>query len=146
MPVFSPFRSNPLPSSIRSDHPKSPTGKQPHVLVVDDVRTILEVVTDVLRAEGFTVESTTNPAQAVEWLGARPDAFDAIVSDLDMPYISGPLLLKMARQLGFTGKTIIHSGSLTGPGPHEKDLGTDAVVEKPFGTRSLPAKLWELLT
>jgi CheY-like chemotaxis protein len=121
------------------------TPRQPHVLVVDDIQAIVEVVRDVLIHDGFTVECTTDSAEALAWLTARPDAFDAVVSDLDMPHMSGSVLLARARQSGFHGKTVIHSGSLTGSSEVEPNLNADAVVEKPFATRTLGPTLRRLL-
>lgn len=119
--------------------------KPPHILVVDDVQAIVEVVCEVLVSDGFTVESTTDATEALAWLTARPDAFDAIVSDLDMPRMPGTILLMRARKAGFKGRTVIHSGSLADADDEELKLRADAVVEKPFATRTLGPTLRRLL-
>jgi two-component system capsular synthesis sensor histidine kinase RcsC len=113
--------------------------------VVDDIQAIIEVVRDVLIGDGFTVESTTDTTDALAWLTARPAAFDAIVSDLDMPHMSGTALLMRARQAGFRGWTVIHSGSLADANEEQLKLRADAVIEKPFATRTLGPTLRRLL-
>ena len=112
--------------------------------MVDDIQAIIEVVRDVLIGDGFTVESTTDTTDALAWLTARPAAFDAIVSDLDMPHMSGTALLMRARQAGFKGRTVIHSGNLADANEEEL-LRADAVIEKPFATRTLGPTLRRLL-
>jgi two-component system capsular synthesis sensor histidine kinase RcsC len=145
MPIPGDFCSAALPSSIKAGAEKTGTSKPPHILVVDDIQAIIEVVRDVLIGDGFTVESTTDTTDALAWLTARPAAFDAIVSDLDMPHMSGTALLMRARQAGFRGWTVIHSGSLADANEEELKLRADAVIEKPFATRTLGPTLRRLL-
>lgn len=146
MPIPGHFRLSARASTMRAGPQNAESSKRPHVLVVDDVRAIVEVVCEVLLGDGFTVESTTDATEALAWLTQRPQAFDAIVSDLDMPHMTGTVLLQRARQAGFSGKTVIHSGSLTEADDAELDRVADAVVEKPFATRVLAPTLRKLLT
>ena len=145
MPIPGNFRLAARPSASGSNAPKADTSKQPHVLVVDDVKAIIEIVRDVLLNDGFTVEATTNATEALGWLTDRPSAFDALVSDLDMPSMSGTALIARARKQGFQGKTIIHSGSVPEEIDENLEQFADAVVEKPFATRNLAPTLRRLL-
>ena len=145
MPIHGHFRTAIRTSSTNTRSLIVETSRPPHILVVDDVRAIVDVVCDVLVSDGFTVESTTDSTEALAWLTEKPDAFDAIVSDLDMPHMSGTVLLMRARQAGFKGRTVIHSGSLADADENELKLRADAVIEKPFATRMLGPTLRRLL-
>ncbi len=145
MPILGHFRTAIRTSSNKASSPTVETSRPPHILVVDDIRAIVDVVSDVLVSDGFTVKSTTDSEEALAWLTEKPDAFDAIVSDLDMPRMTGDVLLARARQAGFKGKTVIHSGSLADANKAELDRLADAVIEKPFATRTLGPTLRRLL-
>ena len=61
------------------------------VLVVDDQTPVRELVAAVLAADGHSVETARDGADALRLLdSAKP--FDLIVSDLKMPGLDGPSL------------------------------------------------------
>jgi CheY-like chemotaxis protein len=80
------------------------------VLYVDDEKTLLDVTRVWLEMTGeFTVTTSISAKDAIDLLGTR--AFDAIVSDYQMPVMDGLLFLKHLRREGnavpfilFTGK------------------------------------------
>ena len=57
------------------------------ILVVDDDPTILLIVGETLRAEGYEVVTVSDPTQALEQV--RATAFAVIVSDQKMPEMTG---------------------------------------------------------
>jgi CheY-like chemotaxis protein len=63
-------------------------GAEGHVLVVDDDEAVREVLSDVLRDEGYLVESAENGAVALGYLETH-DLPCIIVLDLMMPVMSG---------------------------------------------------------
>ena len=67
---------------------------QPNVLIVDDEPEFLETVAERLANRGFSVETASNGAVALEKIGNQ--IFDAIVLDLMMPEIDGMETLKRA--------------------------------------------------
>jgi signal transduction histidine kinase len=68
------------------------------ILVVDDDEALLFLMTSHLERQGYAVESTTNPFQALELLKTK-GPFAVLVTDLMMPYMDGVQLLRKARQL-----------------------------------------------
>jgi DNA-binding NtrC family response regulator len=66
------------------------------VLLVDDNRNFRTSLTIGLRREGFVVESSGNPVEAYSLIQER--LFDALLTDLRMPYISGFELAKLAKR------------------------------------------------
>ena len=77
--------------------PETPsrTERQPDpILVVDDDPIWCRLMALTLEQEGYGVESTTDPTEALELVRARPYAL--IVSDVSMPGISGTILVAEA--------------------------------------------------
>ena len=68
----------------------------PSILLVDDEPNILEVLEIVLRDEGMEVFKSTAGRQALEFL--RENSVDMVISDIQMPDITGVQLLKEAKQ------------------------------------------------
>jgi two-component system, cell cycle sensor histidine kinase and response regulator CckA len=80
--------------------PNSIKGKLETILVVDDNAMILRVVVAILRNAGFQVLSACNGTKACEMAKKTEGRIDLLLSDVDMPLMSGPdlgLLLKTAR-------------------------------------------------
>jgi len=71
--------------------------KQPisHVLVVDDSPIVLEMIGSQLAAWGYSVRLAEGGPKGLEVL--RSEVFDVIVSDVQMPEISGLVILKEAQ-------------------------------------------------
>jgi len=68
------------------------------VLVVDDQTPIRELVAAILSADGYSVETARDGADALRLLDAQ-SGYDLIVSDLKMPGLDGPsLYLELTRR------------------------------------------------
>ena len=65
----------------------STSDPRPQILVVDDERVIAQLIADVLRAEGYEVDTAPDGRAALERIGRR--AYDLILSDLRMPELDG---------------------------------------------------------
>ncbi len=67
----------------------------PSVLVIDDERSILDVIRILLSKHGFTIYTASSGREGMEQIEAiRPDI---VISDIRMPDISGVDLLTKAR-------------------------------------------------
>jgi DNA-binding response OmpR family regulator len=113
------------------------------VLVVEDDRTVAEVVTRYLEREGFAVESVGDGFEAL----ARADAQlpDLVVLDIMLPGLDG---LEVCRRL--RSRAPIPVVMLTARGSEEDrvlglDLGADDYVSKPFSPRELTARVKAVL-
>ncbi|MDR2820590.1 MAG: response regulator [Desulfovibrio sp.] len=67
-----------------------------HVLVVDDSKTIRNLVAFVLKSEGFKVTTAEDGLDAIEKL-YNIEAVDLIVSDVNMPRMDGFTFIKNIR-------------------------------------------------
>lgn len=64
-------------------------------LVVDDERDVAELITEILKKEGFDVDVAHSGTEAVEML--RGNRYDLLLSDLNMPELDGRGLYKVIR-------------------------------------------------
>ena len=59
------------------------------ILVVDDEKDIVEIISRYLLKEGFAVQRFTDSRVAAESVRTNPFAFDLLLTDFDMPFVSG---------------------------------------------------------
>jgi DNA-binding NtrC family response regulator len=78
-------------------------------LVVDDEVPLLNVTTRMLRARGHEVRPFAEGADAVEAL-AR-EAFDAVVTDLDMPHMDGGAIVRATRETAPGACVVVATGN-----------------------------------
>ena len=115
----------------------------PHVLVVDDEETILQLVRGYLEREGMTVSVVGDGAQAVAMV--RELAPDVVVLDLMLPGLDG---VEVCRQLRtFTDAYVL----MLSARDEEVDrivglsVGADDYLTKPFSPRELVARVRAML-
>ncbi len=71
--------------------------REGNILVADDEKTTRELLARALLSKGFTVETASNGAEALEKIQEQP--FDMLITDLLMPNIVGMELIQKARQI-----------------------------------------------
>jgi CheY-like chemotaxis protein len=69
-----------------SPGPVKPSGR---VLVVDDEVDVVEIIRRYLLKEGLQVQGVTDSVLALDMLRADPFAYDLVITDLDMPQLTG---------------------------------------------------------
>ena len=105
------------------------------VLVVGDSEINREVVKQALELDGVMVTLAEEDRQALTLLRQQPDAFDAVLMDVQMPELDGLTATRLIRyELGLTELPII---ALTaGVLPHQRqealDAGMNDVLPKPI--------------
>lgn len=113
------------------------------VLVVDDERKILEVVSALLESKGFTVLQAETGRQALSLFESRPVSL--VLLDLMLPDISGEELCAMIRKTSRVPIVMLtakaeESDLLKGLG-----IGADDYVIKPFSLKELYARVEAVL-
>lgn len=117
------------------------------ILVADDEAHIRNVVSMKLRNAGYEVLTAMDGEEALEIAAAeRPDL---LITDYQMPYVSGLELCTQLRQNQAT--CAIPAIMLTARGfdlePEEmSSAGIEAVLSKPFSPRQMLQKVQELLS
>lgn len=109
-----------------------------NIFVVDDDMMLVECLSEILKEAGCSVESTTDSREALRELTANPDRYDILVSDNNMPHLSGGALIDRVRKGGFRGKVVMYSGSISLDDEQAfKAAGVDAILRKPFDLKLL---------
>jgi DNA-binding NtrC family response regulator len=110
------------------------------VLLVDDEREYLEIMSERMRARGMTVTTTESADQALSII--EKQTFDAIVMDFQMPGMDGMEALKAIK----TKKPELQIILLTGHATVEKTveamkIGATDFLEKPADLEALAQKI-----
>ena len=110
------------------------------ILIVDDERSMREMLAILLRREGHDVVIADNGRGAIDLLNQRP--FDVVVSDARMPDLDGLEVLRHARSLNPSVIAIM----ITAYGSPDlikgvEQLGVNDYVEKPFNTEVLKFRI-----
>jgi len=108
------------------------------VLVVDDEIHIVHVVTIKLRNNGYEVISAENGADALDV--ARKEQPDVIISDFQMPVMTGLELVEKLRQIEETRNIpviLLTARSFDVPPEQQQRLYIVQCLSKPFSPREL---------
>ncbi|MGE0815281.1 MAG: ATP-binding protein [Vicinamibacterales bacterium] len=141
------------PADGRAGGPAAPAAHAPAIdgrgrrlLIVDDEPDVARVVAEGLRRLGYEVTAASDPHEALAAFNAAPAAYDAVLSDLSMPGLTG---VELGRRLLdrrpdlpillFTG----YAGELS---PDEaRAMGFRAVLHKPMSLPVLAAAVHRAL-
>jgi CheY-like chemotaxis protein len=125
-------------AAARAENPLDDGGERSNatVLVVDDTASVLELSRRMLARHGFDVRTASSPTQALEiWSADGP--FDALVTDLAMPGMSGRALVRRLGDLGPLPAVVLVSGY---DAASSAEPPADAVfLQKPFSDAELAA-------
>jgi CheY-like chemotaxis protein len=100
---------------------------QGRILVVDDDAGIRQLVGTILGEEGFEVEQAVDGVDALAKMATQ--AYDAVVSDLQMPRLDGLSLLREIRRRGIKVPVIIQTARV--------DASIEAVLHRAGAIRVL---------
>jgi len=107
------------------------TGPKGRILVVDDEKSMREVLEIFLRNEGYTVSVAENGEQAAAAL--KEDIFDLIITDMKMPKMDGLDLLRTVKELNpDTIVVIVTAFGNTESAVEAMKLGAYDYIQKPF--------------
>jgi PAS domain S-box-containing protein len=121
-------------------------GRGQHVLYVDDDEALVHVGTRILRRLGYRVTGHADSTEALRDFLLRPGEFAAVVTDLAMPGLSGPDLVRELRAVRPDVPIVMTSGYLR---PEDTDLahrlGIRDLVLKPVTVTQLEEILHRVL-
>jgi two-component system response regulator PilR (NtrC family) len=122
--------------------PQATDRRPPRILVVDDERSMRELLAIVLRREGYEVMLADNGRAAVEFLEREP--VDLLISDIKMPDMSGVDVLRAAKKIDqdILGIMITAFAS-TETAVEAMRLGACDYLSKPFDIDLLKMKVRE---
>jgi diguanylate cyclase (GGDEF)-like protein/putative nucleotidyltransferase with HDIG domain len=93
--------------------PKDAPQSKGKILVVDDEIQIVELLKRLLTHCKYEVITANNPNKAFEIVKSHPDAIDVMLTDINMPEMSGTELLKAVASVAPNIVTVIISGYVT---------------------------------
>lgn len=118
--------------------PVSKTKPRARILHAEDQALVAEAIQLLLNQSGYEVEWARNGAEALDKLRAAPGRFDLLLTDGNMPNLSGRQLIEELRATNFPGKIVVLSGMVTDETESiYEGLGVNAVIRKPFQIREL---------
>ncbi|MBC7984991.1 MAG: PAS domain S-box protein, partial [Candidatus Obscuribacterales bacterium] len=121
-------------------------GQGQRVLYVDDEEALVFLATRVLERLGYEVTGRCDAVQALAEFRADPQRFDAVVSDLSMPGMSGPEFASAVRKLRGDIPIVMTSGYIREQDLNAvRELGIRELVLKPNTVEELGETLHRVL-
>ena len=114
------------------------------ILLIDDMDAIRDIVSARLTIKGFEIAKASDGAEALNLLKEKPEEYDLILSDFDMPNMNGLELLEKVRSTPkLRDKPFIMLTSRIEPEKMKeaKEIGLSAWVKKPFKVDTFLAQL-----
>jgi CheY-like chemotaxis protein len=129
------------------EQPTSARGQGQHLLLVEDEAGLLWAIKRILEREGYRVTAFAEGAAALAALRTAPGSFDLLITDQDMPGITGLEVVREARQLCPALPVVMTSGAL-GPAflAEASAHGVEHVVQKPFPPDALCSLVYSLVS
>ena len=117
----------------------------PTVLIADDDRSIRTVLTQALGRSGYQVRSTGNAATLWRWV--EDGEGDLVITDVVMPSMDGPTMVRHVKQLKPDLRVIFMSGYAEEAFRRNDQSSEDIhFLPKPFGLKQLAAKVKAVLS
>jgi DNA-binding response OmpR family regulator len=105
------------------------------ILVVDDDPTIRQVSMTVLERSGYEVDAAEDGAAA--WVSLNADCYDLLITDNNMPHVTGIELLKKLRAARMELPVIMATGNPPAAEfRHQPWLEPDAILVKPYAVEA----------
>ena len=122
-----------------------PTGKE-RIMVVDDEKTIAEMMRSILIGLGYSVNVFTGSDEAMESFAADPGQFDLIITDQTMPGLTGSELAEKVLEIRPEIPIILCTGySAVLKKEMIDEIGIKEFIMKPFGAEKLAKTIRNLL-
>ncbi|HEY9824108.1 MAG TPA: response regulator [Stenomitos sp.] len=113
-------------------------GQNNVILVVDDEPAICTVIETVLEAHNYRIIATHDSTEAVALYAHHKDQICLVLTNLMMPYLDGPMLLSLLKQIQPNLRVVAMSGLNTLENrSHCEKLGFQGWLSKPFTTKEL---------
>jgi DNA-binding response OmpR family regulator len=116
-----------------------------NILLAEDERSVAFSISFALKADGHRIKIATDGEQALAKLTAEPDGFDLLITDNNMPRMTGVELVRRLRETAFSGKILVLSAHLSGENRAAYSaLRVDGMVPKPFDLHKLRTVIREM--
>ena len=108
------------------------------ILAVDDEPSIAQSMRFIFERPLYELASAQDGAAALARLTTDPNAFDVVITDNNMPGVSGIQFVRKLREQNFAGKIMVLSAHLSSEvrAAYEA-MAVDAMIDKPFSIKAL---------
>jgi len=131
-----PQATDPVAAGREAPRPVDLSGRG-RILVIEDEAGVRNIAVSVLRSRGYEVEEAEDGEEALEIINAKPGGFDLVISDVVMPGMNGPTLIKQARDKLGHARVIFISGYAEQELAKQLDDRAVSFLPKPFSVRQL---------
>lgn len=115
-----------------------PSGNGEHILVVDDEDNIREITKATLEKFGYSVSTATDGADAIAVYARHKDDIAVVLTDIAMPLLDGPGMIRAIRRSSPGVKIVAMSGLMNPDQTAELEtLKVSAFITKPFAAEKL---------
>ena len=112
------------------------------ILLAEDDPDVRALAAGALTDLGYTVLSAPDGAEAADLADRRAGAIDLVLTDVVMPWMSGPELVAQVRQTRPSVRVMYMSGFAAAPDGQARSLAADApLIQKPFTPWSLAREI-----
>lgn len=137
-------------SSSSNSEPRSPglsnANLTARIVYIDDEESLLLLIRRSLTRRGHTVSGYLSAREALDDIVSAPDRYDIVITDLNMPDMSGLDLSKELRSRFPHLPILLTSGFVTDQIVRDaKDAGINQVVEKPSSLDELSLAIQSIL-
>ncbi|MEZ0256422.1 MAG: PAS domain S-box protein, partial [Chthoniobacter sp.] len=108
--IYLPATDSNSPASPAETAPENIHGRNEEILIVDDEAAILEITRETLAAYNYRVLATTSSEEAVSIFARHKTEIDLVITDLLMPGLDGPNLIRALRSMKPDVRLIAVSG------------------------------------
>jgi CheY-like chemotaxis protein len=121
-------------------------GGTEHILFIDDEPSLVEIAQQMLTRMGYTVDRRTGSVEALELFKSSPNRFDLVITDMDMPTMTGDKLAQTLIKIRPDIPIILCTGySDRMDEKRAKELGIKAFAMKPLVMRDMAVMVRKVL-
>jgi CheY-like chemotaxis protein len=122
-----------------------PPNKSLNILFADDENEIALIVSGFLARAGHVVDVVGDGKAALAKLKEQPAHYNLLITDSNMPEMSGIDLIRQLPEIGYSGKIILLSGYLTEELQEDyTSLPINRIIQKPFALADLGKIIGEM--
>jgi two-component system, cell cycle sensor histidine kinase and response regulator CckA len=145
--LYLPSISSGEEASVEERLQELPLGHGELILVVDDEEAIRKITQGTLEAFGYRVLVASEGTEGIALYAQHKDEIRVVLTDMMMPYLDGPALIRALQKMNPTLKIIAASGLAQ----HEKaaeaaSLGVKVFLSKPYSAEGLLTSLAGILS
>jgi CheY-like chemotaxis protein len=144
--VYLPAAVTSVQERARSAEKNSHQGHGERIMFIDDEPVLVRLARASLGRLGYQVEGFERPADALAAFGARPEEYDLVITDYNMPHMSGVELAKQLVRLRPAVPIALITGYLRQEEIEQaQSSGIREIILKPIGAEELGPVVLRLL-